>query len=135
MLFRGLIDPAEATAALDAAGYGWLAVHDNGIIRRASGTLDVPQVRAYHLAPKGVSKANGVRAHRQRRELPASAAIAIGDSPSDLVVAREVRTMFVVANGLPSLEGLTVPGNAYATRGSLGDGFAEVVETTLDTST
>ena len=44
---------------------------DNGIIRRSYETLDVPEVRAYHLVPRGVSKASGVALHLERNGLRA----------------------------------------------------------------
>jgi hydroxymethylpyrimidine pyrophosphatase-like HAD family hydrolase len=132
MLFRGLLDPAEATASLDEAGYRWLELLDNGTIRRTYWSLDVPEVRAYHLVPKGVNKATAVRMHRERRGLLVEETASVGDSLSDLAMAAEVRAAFVVANGVAAIgdaaDGLH---NVYATPSAAGDGFAEAVEALL----
>ena len=132
MLFRGQVDPAEATAALDAAGYGWLEVHDNGRLHRTSPTLRATQLRAYHLTPKGVSKASAVRLHLERAGIPRAAAAAIGDSRADLDIASEVAGVFIVSNGVAEIDGDEPPANAWATPSSHGDGFAEAVRSLLE---
>lgn len=131
MLFRGRVDPEEATSALEESGYGWLTLHDNGILSRSSPTLDLPELRAYHLTPRGVSKAAAVRIHRERRGIRPQEAIAVGDSPSDLALAGEVGAVFIVANGLASLDGAEIPENSRATPSPSGDGFAEAVGAVL----
>jgi hydroxymethylpyrimidine pyrophosphatase-like HAD family hydrolase len=132
MLFRGLLDPTEATRALEEAGYRWLEVLDNGVMRRTYPSLDVPEVRAYHLVPKGVSKATAVRLHRDRRGLGSTETAAVGDSLSDLMMASEVGAFFLVANGAAAIgdapEGMD---NVYATPSPAGDGFAEAVSALL----
>jgi len=132
MMFHGHVDPEEATRALVEGGYRWLGFDDNGRLRRTYPDLDVAEVHAYHLLPHGVSKASAVRLHRERHGIAPSHAAAVGDSPSDLPVAREVGAFFLVANGLPSagpaadrLE------NAYVTTASHGEGFAEAVDALL----
>ncbi|MDP9343247.1 MAG: Cof-type HAD-IIB family hydrolase [Actinomycetota bacterium] len=132
MLLRGLLDPAEATGALEDARYRWLEVLDNGVIRRTYPSLDVPEVRAYHLVPRGVNKASAVRLHRERRGLAASEAAAVGDSLSDLSMASETGAFFLVANGVDTI-GAAADGmdNVYATRSPVGDGFAEAVAAVL----
>jgi hypothetical protein len=128
MLFRGLLDEREATAALAAAGYRWLEVRDNGRVSRAFETLDVPEVRAYHLVPRGVSKAAAVRMHRERRGLGRGAVAAVGDSVSDLEMSPEVAAMVLVGfGGTPSPEG----DNVFVTASGSGDGFAEAVDAFL----
>lgn len=132
MLFRGLLDPAEAEARLADAGYGWLSLLDNGVIPRTYPTLDLPEVRAYHLLPRGVDKAVAVRLHRERHGLAPEECAAVGDSPTDLALADEVRAMFIVANGLPSLgDAAERLENLFATPSPDGDGFAEAVEALL----
>jgi hydroxymethylpyrimidine pyrophosphatase-like HAD family hydrolase len=131
LMLQGWIDPAEANEALRAAGYGWLELHDNGKMRRQLPGLDVDEVHALHVLPRGVDKASAVALHRERHAIPAESAIAVGDSPSDLKVAREVGTFFLVANGLASVEGEDVPDNVYLTNGAHGDGFAEAIEAAL----
>jgi hydroxymethylpyrimidine pyrophosphatase-like HAD family hydrolase len=130
MLLRGHLDLDEATDALARAGYTWLDLRDNGIIRRKIVGLDVDEIHAYHLVPRGVSKASAVALHRRRHELPAAATAAIGDSPSDLEVAGEVGHVFLVANAAERPAG-DDPGNAYRTAGAGGEGVAEVVEALL----
>lgn len=127
MMFHGFIDAEEANRALEEAGYGWLAFLDNGRLRRTLPDLDVPEIRAYHLLPKGVSKASAVRLHRERNGVARKEAIAIGDSRTDLAVAAEVRAFFLVANGVASVGDVDWPDNAYVTREQRGEGFAETI--------
>jgi len=132
MMFEGYVDPAEANAALEGGGYGWLEFHDNGTLRYQVPGLDVPEVHFMHLLPRGVTKASAVRLHRERHSIPITATIGVGDSPSDLAVAPEVGAFFLVANGAASAEIVgEVPDNTYLTRASHGDGFAEAVEAVL----
>jgi hydroxymethylpyrimidine pyrophosphatase-like HAD family hydrolase len=132
MLLRGLVDPDEATAYLATAGFDWLELHDNGIIRRPYETLDVPEVRAYHLVPKGVTKRSAIAVHLQRHGIDPAAAAAVGDSRSDLDAHDVVGLTFIVANGLDAIgdaaDGLD---GVYLTPGATGDGFADAVESLL----
>jgi hydroxymethylpyrimidine pyrophosphatase-like HAD family hydrolase len=131
LMFQGFVDPEEAEAFLLDAGFGWLAFNDNGRLRRTIPSLDVPEVRAYHLLPRGVSKATSVRLHRRHAGLGVEEAAAVGDSRADLEVAREVGRFFLVANGRASLGGEALPANAVVTEGSYGSGFAEAVAALL----
>lgn len=132
MLFRGQVDLDEVEAALEEAGYGWLALLDNGVIPRPFPGLEVDEVHAYHLLPRAVTKATGVAAHRERRGLAASECLAVGDSPSDAALADEVGAVAIVANGRASVEASRAAGdNVLATEGSHGSGFAEVVRALL----
>ncbi len=128
MLFRGLVDLSDARRLLDDSGFGWLDLVDNGVIGRAFPELDVEEVHAYHLLPRGVTKGSAVADHRERRGIRPEDCIAVGDSPSDAELAPEVAAVFIVANGRPAVEEAGAVGdNVYATSGSNGDGFAEVV--------
>ena len=128
LLFRGHVDPVEADAVLEEAGYGWLALLDNGVIPRPFPGLDVDEVHAYHLLPRGVTKGTGVAAHRERRGLTADECLAVGDSPSDAALAGEVGAVAIVANGRASVEASgAAADNVLATEGSHGAGFAELV--------
>lgn len=134
MLFRGNLEVADARAALERAQYDWLDVVDNGVIPRNFPGLDVEEVHAYHLVPKGVSKASGVRMHLQARAngIDPTEAAAVGDSPSDLELAREVGAMFLVANARPTVgDAIASFANARFTHSPNGDGFAEAVEMLL----
>jgi hydroxymethylpyrimidine pyrophosphatase-like HAD family hydrolase len=130
MLFRGLVDAAEADLALAQAGYGWLRLHDNGRIGRSSPTLRDPEVRAYHLTPRGVSKASAAGLFLRRRGVAPERAVAIGDSVADLEIGLEVAAVVIVANGVASLDGADHD-RAWSTEGSHGDGFAEAVDALL----
>ena len=129
MLFRGGVDPDDADGALARAGYGWLELRDNGIIRRPIEGLDVGEVHAYHLVPRGVSKAAAVALHRERHGLRPEDAAAIGDSLADLELAGEVGSVFLVANAPAGPE--PAPPNAYRTERPAGDGVADVVAALL----
>lgn len=126
MLFRGQLDREEAQAALEGAGYTWLELADNGVIPRHFEGLEVDEVHAYHLVPKGVGKAAGVRRHLDIVGIDPSQAAAIGDSLSDLEMGEVVARMFVTANGRAAV-GDRLPGNASYTEGSHGEGFAQAV--------
>lgn len=129
MLLRGLVDPGAARSLLADAGLGWLDLLDNGVIPRSYPTLPVEEVHAYHLLPRGVTKATAVAADMARRGLAPEECVALGDSPSDASLAGAVGAVFIVANGRAAVERAGAPPeNVYATEGSHGEGFAEVVE-------
>jgi phosphoglycolate phosphatase-like HAD superfamily hydrolase len=102
-----------------------VCLRDNGRIRRTFDTLDVPEVRAYHLVPRGVSKASAVRIHRERRGFRVDETAAVGDSVSDLEMATEVGAMALVG-GEPSPGGAT-PIESVFVAGESVDGFAQAV--------
>ena len=130
MLMRGYAP--EAQQVLDDARYDWLEVLDNGVIPRAFDGLDVPEVHAYHLVPRGVSKTSAVAQHREMRGAAPEATAMVGDSPSDLNIAAEVGRCFVVANGRDAIgSAIDDVANASFTDASLGDGFAEAVDALL----
>jgi hydroxymethylpyrimidine pyrophosphatase-like HAD family hydrolase len=131
MMFHGHVDTAEAEAVLDEAGFGWLAFNDNGRLRRQVPSLQVDEVRAYHLLPRGVSKASGIRLHRERHGLDPAEAAAVGDSRADVEAAREVGAFFLVANGREALGDQPLPPNAEVTPGAHGEGFADAVRAVL----
>lgn len=132
-LFRGRVDVAEANELLAANGHGALRLLDNGAIGRPMPGIDV--THAYHLVPRGVSKAAAVAAHARARGYAREECIAIGDSIEDLEVAPSVGTLFVVANGPerdPGLrEALPRFPNARVTEGRTGGGFYEAVVSSL----
>jgi phosphoglycolate phosphatase len=123
MLFRGLIDEHEATDALRAVGYRWLEVCDNGRISRTYETLDVHEVRVYHLVLRGVNKASAVRLHRERAGFRIEETAAVGDSVSDAQMASEVGAM-VLVGGATDPHGRP---NVTSTDSPAGDGFAEAI--------
>jgi hydroxymethylpyrimidine pyrophosphatase-like HAD family hydrolase len=121
MLFRGLIDEREASRELQRAGYRWLEVRDNGRVSRSSQELDVPEIHAYHLVPRGVSKATAVGLHRARHHLAIEETAAVGDSPSDLAMSSEVGAMVLVGS---ADDGQGHP-NVFHTEAAAVDGFAD----------
>jgi len=133
MLFRGFLDPAEATVALADAGYDWLELLDNGVIRRTFDTLDVAEVRAYHLVPRGVNKASAVALHRDRHGLSLPETAAVGDSLSDAQMAASVGRCFIVGGGELALRD-AAPDNLTILDELGGDGFARAVEMVLERS-
>jgi phosphoglycolate phosphatase len=134
MLLRGLLDVAEASRELDAAGYGWLELLDNGRLRRPVPSLSgLREVRAYHLLPRGVSKASGVRLHLARRSFDPAACAAVGDGASDLALAAEVGTVYLVADHGAADDGPagTGGGRVVVTEEGSTLGFAQAVEAFL----
>ncbi len=97
-LYRGFIPLDEANALLAAEGHAWLRLHDNGSIPRAYPSLDVPEVRAYHLVPLGVDKATGVALDMRERAIPPEAAVAIGDSAADIAMAAVVSRFYLLSS-------------------------------------
>jgi hydroxymethylpyrimidine pyrophosphatase-like HAD family hydrolase len=132
ILLRGHVALEEAERTLTDSGHRWLELRDNGVIPRTFPGLDVEEVHAYHLIPRGVSKGSGVAAHRDHRGLRPEECVAVGDAPADAELAPEVGTVFIVANGLePVRRSGTVAENVYGTRAFHGDGFAEAVSVLL----
>jgi phosphoglycolate phosphatase len=132
-LFRGLIEVDEANALLAEEGHGYLRLLDNGAMGRKMGDLGV--AHAYHLVPRGASKATAVEAHMRARGYAPGQCIAIGDSVEDVAVADVVGHFFVPANGPQRDPGLSPAiaerANVTVTEGSMGDGVYEAVVGTL----
>ncbi|HYF25165.1 MAG TPA: hypothetical protein VD931_05455 [Baekduia sp.] len=127
-LFRGRIDAFEADDVLAAHGHDALRLIDNGPVR--DGTA-----RAYHLVPKGVSKAAGVAFHQRARGYDPAACLAVGDSREDLAVAPHVGAFWLVGNAVrkdPTIrEALAGVRNARLAEAGHGAGVYEAVITTL----
>jgi hydroxymethylpyrimidine pyrophosphatase-like HAD family hydrolase len=130
-LFRGLVDLCEVNGFLDER-YPGLVLVDNGVLPVKSETLDVPEVRAYHLVPKGVSKEKAVAEDMRLRGFDRCEAIAVGDSDADLAFAEVVGAFFMVRNGLyynpHLLDIMPAYDNVIVTEGYLNEGWAEAVE-------
>jgi phosphoglycolate phosphatase len=134
LMLRGHIDPAEVETWLADQGYGWLRVHDNGVLpHRVMPGLDEP-VHVYHVMPDGLTKGSGVAADLQRRGLSPESAIAIGDSVSDLTMAPHVSRFFLVANGAAhprTAAAAAAHDNVTVCRGEQGFGWIEAVRWAL----
>ena len=135
-LFRGLVDAGEVDALLAERGHGGLRLVDNGgVHRRSPALVDLEDVRAYHLVPRGASKGNAVARHMRARELAPQDAIAVGDSREDLATAEHVGAFWFVANALerdPTLRDVAAGRpNVRVAEASYGAGVYEAVVTTL----
>jgi hydroxymethylpyrimidine pyrophosphatase-like HAD family hydrolase len=136
-LLRGDVSAEEAEERLAEAGFGWATLVDNGVIpRRYENLTGADRVRAYHLLPRGVSKLAGVAGDRASRGLDREDCAIVGDAAADLDCRGEVGRCFLVRNGLdkdPSLAWVLEPDSGVeVTKGSHGEGFAEVVHQLLD---
>ena len=133
-LFRGKVDVDEANALLGEHGDDDLRLLDNGAIGREMAAIEGP-THAYHLVPRGASKAGAVAAHSRARGYAREETIAVGDSVEDLEMAAAVGRFFVVANGPENDPGLRSKlaswENATVTEASMGDGFYEAIVSTL----
>jgi phosphoglycolate phosphatase len=134
-LFRGSVDTFRADALLSEHGHGNLRLVDNGAIRRRSPTLQVDGLHAYHLIPRGASKARAVARHMQARGYAPEECIAVGDSREDLEAAAVVGTFWLVANAVdrdPSLhDAVAGRENVRVAEADHGGGVYEAVVTTL----
>jgi hydroxymethylpyrimidine pyrophosphatase-like HAD family hydrolase len=134
-LMRGSVDAAEADTLLRDHGYENLRLVDNGVIGER-GTLNVDgAVHAYHLMPRGGSKARAVARHMQIRGYRPEECIAVGDSREDLEVAEVVGRFFLVANAIEDDPGITQAigdrAHVEVCEGRNGDGFYEAVVRSL----
>ncbi|HEV3351811.1 MAG TPA: hypothetical protein VG076_02745 [Acidimicrobiales bacterium] len=96
-ILRGQADVAAVNKALVEHDFGWCELVDNGGLARRPGS------RAYHLAPVGTGKVNGVAVDRRRHGIDKAAASYVGDSAADLACAPEVDECWLVANAEPDL--------------------------------
>ena len=98
-LLRGLVDVGEANALLGEHGFARLRLVDNGDIAPKETLLGLEgRPHAYHLIPRGASKAEAVAAHMRARGYGPADCIAVGDSIEDMGVAAHVGRFFLVAN-------------------------------------
>ncbi|MCX6386419.1 MAG: HAD hydrolase family protein [Solirubrobacterales bacterium] len=109
---------------------------DNGAIHRHSDTLvGIESARAYHLVPRGASKARAVARHMQIRGYARDEVIAAGDSREDLGAAAVVGTFWLMRNAVekePALGALAASmDNVRVTEERNGAGVYEAVVTTL----
>ncbi len=137
LMLRGNVDVNEAQAWLGESGFGWLALHDNGVLpgRTLPDTTD--PVHVYHLLPGGIDKGFGVARDLARRGLRRADAVAIGDSRSDLAMAGHVGRFFLVANGAAApatLAAAAAYDNVTITEQGFSLGWAEAIRHVLGRS-
>jgi hydroxymethylpyrimidine pyrophosphatase-like HAD family hydrolase len=135
-LFRGLVDAAEADALLAEHGNGGLRLVDNGgVHRRSPDLVALDEVRAYHLVPRGASKANAVALHMRARGFAPEEVIAAGDSREDMETAMHVGAFWFVANAVqrdPTLrDAIGGRQNVRIAEETFGAGVYEAVVRTL----
>jgi hydroxymethylpyrimidine pyrophosphatase-like HAD family hydrolase len=135
-VLRGCVDVLAAQTIVDGGDHPPIDIVDNGIIHPWRHTLvGVDTVHIYHLIPRGVDKAQAVRADLHHRGVAPGDAIAIGDSLADLRMAEAVGLMALVANGLDSpaarAEAVRL-GNVVATEQRQGHGWAEFARMWLE---
>lgn len=102
-MLRGCLDLTDAQAALDTLDAP-VGILDNGIVHpRVHGlTCFEGPIHAYHLVPKGVTKAESISADLSSRGLTAEKAAAVGDSVTDLEMAQATGVMVLVGNAFDS---------------------------------
>lgn len=136
VILRGCLDRDAAQKVLDAIDPP-VEILDNGVVRTTPSLacFETP-AHAYHIVPRGVSKAQAITLDLKLRELDASRAIAIGDSAADLQMAESVGLLALVDNAFESravLEDLERlgPANVVRLRGTRGEGWAELAHAWL----
>lgn len=133
-MLRGCLDLVDAQAVLDTLDLP-VGILDNGIVHPAVHGLtcfDGP-IHAFHLVPKGVTKAESILADLSERGLSSAQAVSVGDSVTDLDMARATGLMVLVGNAFDSpsvraaLENGSFP-HVVAACCSRGDGWAELAD-------
>jgi hydroxymethylpyrimidine pyrophosphatase-like HAD family hydrolase len=136
-LLRGQVDAAAVDRWLAGHGWGWLTLNDNGAIPagpRMKLAAEALPPRVYHLMPRGISKGAAIAWDLARRGLTPADAVAIGDSVSDLEMARAVGRLWITANGaaVPGMADLmsALP-DVRVTDEPMGAGWAQAVLASL----
>jgi hydroxymethylpyrimidine pyrophosphatase-like HAD family hydrolase len=92
-------------------------------------------VRAYHLVPRGASKAAALALHARARGYAHEETFAVGDSREDLACAGQVGSFWLVANAVerdPTIrEAIAGRDNVRVAAAGHGPGVYEAVVTTL----
>ncbi len=131
-LFRGFIDVDQANSLLDQAGFPWLKMEDNGLIKSAGSLRDLPEIHAYHLLPRQSGKVKAVQIDLNKRHFLRHQAAAIGDALTDLELANHVGAFFLVKNAVSADASIKAAvehfDNIFLTTKEMGLGFAEVLE-------
>lgn len=134
-VLRGFLNRQAALEILDEIELP-LALIDNGVINPRKHTLkesDEP-IRAYHLAPAGVSKRRAIALDLEYRDIDPARAVMIGDAPSDMMCAEVVSLSVLMENALRS------PGidkridniaNTAVVEGIAGDGWTRTINEIL----
>lgn len=136
-VLRGFLNRQAALEVLDTIDLP-LSLIDNGVINPRKHTLkesDEP-IRAYHLAPAGVSKRRAIALDLERRKIDPARAIMIGDAPSDMLCAEVCSASLLVENTLrsPGIDKRidNIPNTAIV-EGKAGDGWSRIINKILET--
>jgi hypothetical protein len=134
-LMRGQIDTAEADELLIAFGQGDLRLVDNGVIEDRGYGMPVDELHAYHLVPQQSGKGSAIRLDLELSGISRHEAIACGDSAQDLEMAREVQTLYLMANAAQNHSDLSQMledhDNVVLVQASMVEGFSEAVSREL----
>jgi hydroxymethylpyrimidine pyrophosphatase-like HAD family hydrolase len=131
--FRGNVDVACANLLLEQ-GELPLELLDNGVVHPKTHGLDsdITEIHAYHLLPKGASKAQAVAGDIARRQLKVEQTIAIGDAVGDIEMGGKTGALVVVRNALKTdtvrqaIEQRSAQGlPTLVTQGYTADGWVE----------
>lgn len=129
LILRGEVDAVRAQSIIDETTDLPLDFVDNGIIHPKRHTLvGVDLVHAYHVLPKGVTKASGVALEQRLRGVDPKRCVAVGDSASDVEIAAHVAVFFLVSNAMEDPAAMAAAAgreNVYATDAPVGLGWAE----------
>lgn len=135
LILRGEVDTVDAQQVLDQAAGLPLDFVDNGVIRpKQHGLSGCERIHAYHVVPRGVTKASGVALDQRLRDVDHARAAAIGDSASDVEIAQHVAAFFLVGNALDDPHAMTAArrfDNVYAAAAPMGLGWSEVARRLL----
>jgi len=130
LLLRGCLNHDQAQTVLDRLPLP-IDLVDNGLVRNP-GTLICRDRKphAYHVVPRGVSKARAIEDDLAWRGLTRDEAAAIGDSVADLGMADSVGMMVLVGNafesvGVTSALEATPRTNVWRTAAEHCEGWAE----------
>ncbi len=130
-LFFGEIDLSKANQLLKEKGFGGLCLVENGKSALVNLDLDVKNLYIYNLMPKGVDKAQAIALDRKIRGVSKNQCIALGDSITDISMAREVGYFFLMGGSLKKEPGflreLGKYDNIYITSHTMNRGWAEVI--------
>ncbi|MGB4593933.1 MAG: HAD-IIB family hydrolase [Coriobacteriia bacterium] len=133
-VLRGNVDRDLAQQALDELALP-IDIIDNGIVNPPKHTLvDVTEVHAYHLVPRGTHKTTAITKVLEHRGLSREDALSIGDSATDVEMADVTGMCVLVANALDDdrvRAAAEMRDNVAATLKHRGEGWAEFVHAWL----
>ncbi|MGM0368455.1 MAG: HAD family hydrolase [Actinomycetota bacterium] len=134
-LFLGEIDLKKANNILAESGYKGLCLVENGKTSLHALDLDINDLYIYNLIPEGVNKGEAIKLDKKLRNLNTGNCIALGDSPEDLKMARQVKYFFLMGDSLKENKDCLQEiksANIYITSGKMNRGWVEVISYLAD---